>query len=422
MSKAHFTKVPHWLLPLVVDGSLQPGALVTYSAIGKYVNGRTGLGAFPSVATLAGDTGYSERTVQRHLAELERAGAVVKTARYIRGQQSSNYIQLVITEPQGGDTSDTPRGDMGVTLTRSNELDAAAAVPEVGEQQQQTEDGFSGVGEVATPPDQQQHIGDIALCDGCDRILPVDPTPDGRAQLCGECMAAFLLSESADQQQQEDAPAATMEEAVGIVVETLGGEVVAEDFIAEPRVWVCDGCMRPVLREGIADMVDGEHVLCKTCKAVGPPAALPHSGAAETIGEQMARSGHGVRSTTLNPNPEPGNQRPFPVVEQRKLQNWFNVTDGAPWYAAWSTACAAPTDVWYDPAAHLAIYLSRCREERRAPRSDLWLRFYIEDRAKHIQTLQHEADAAMRREEDPQQREERSNRKLPPVWGDGEGA
>ena len=218
-----------------------------------------------------------------------------------------------------------------------------------------------------------------------------------------------------DQQQHGDAPAETMEEAVAVIAETLGGEVVADT--QQPRVWVCDGCMRPVVREQIADMVDGEHVLCVDCKD-----AVPHGGAAETIAEQMPRSGHGVRGTHLNPNPEPGRPRPFPVVQQRTLQAWFNVTDGAPWEAAWNTACQAPTDVFYDPAAHMAIYLSRCREERRVPRSDLWLRFFIEDRAKHIQTLQHEADAATRREEDPQQREERSNRSLPPVWGDGEGA
>ena len=33
-----------------------------------------------------------------------------------------------------------------------------------------------------------------------------------------------------------------------------------------PRIsWVCDGCMARVVRSQIADMADGEHVLCKRC-------------------------------------------------------------------------------------------------------------------------------------------------------------
>lgn len=204
-----------------------------------------------------------------------------------------------------------------------------------------------------------------------------------------------------------------MDEAVKVVADELGGTVIADT--QQPRVYVCDGCMRPVVRSEIADMADGEHVLCHGCKD-----GAPHGG--ESIAEAMARGGHGIRGTYLNPNPQPGNVRPFPPVEQRKLENWFHVTDGDPWLAAWTTACSAPTDVWYDPEAHLAIYLSKCREEGRKPRSDLWLRFFIEDRAKHIQVLQQQQDAALRREEDPQQREDRSNRSLPPVgWGTGEG-
>jgi hypothetical protein len=29
--------------------------------------------------------------------------------------------------------------------------------------------------------------------------------------------------------------------------------------------WVCDSCMATVERQDIADMVDGEHVICKRC-------------------------------------------------------------------------------------------------------------------------------------------------------------
>jgi hypothetical protein len=113
--------------------------------------------------------------------------------------------------------------------------------------------------------------------------------------------------------------------------------------------------------------------------------------------------------------------RPFPIVEQRKLVSWFSVpaTSGPAWEAAWEAAIGiTSTDVEYDPQAHLAIYLSRCREERRQPRSDLWLRFFIEDRAKHIVVLREEAEMVDHHHETPQEREDRMNKPLPPAdWG-----
>jgi hypothetical protein len=123
----------------------------------------------------------------------------------------------------------------------------------------------------------------------------------------------------------------------------------------------------------------------------------------------------------------PSSGQGFPIVEQRKLTNWFGVGahEGDAWVAAWETArsfVTAQPSVEYDPQAHLAIYLSRCREERRRPRSDLWLRFFIEDRAKHIEALQQDAEARRRGEETPQEREDRLNRRLPPVWGEAAAA
>lgn len=115
--------------------------------------------------------------------------------------------------------------------------------------------------------------------------------------------------------------------------------------------------------------------------------------------------------------------RPFPVVEQRKLTAWFGVESSEAaqaWLGAWDTAQAATvtSDVDYDPQAHLAIYLSRCREERRSPRSDLWLRFFIEDRAKHVAVLQQQEEREERQHEDPQQREDRITKRMPPAdWG-----
>ena len=48
-------------------------------------------------------------------------------------------------------------------------------------------------------------------------------------------------------------------------------EVIAGD---QPRrTWVCDGCMRTVTADQVADFADYEHVLCKPCaiRPVGTP-------------------------------------------------------------------------------------------------------------------------------------------------------
>lgn len=39
----------------------------------------------------------------------------------------------------------------------------------------------------------------------------------------------------------------------------------AEDRPSPVRTWVCDGCMKTVTAEQIADFADYEHVLCKEC-------------------------------------------------------------------------------------------------------------------------------------------------------------
>lgn len=115
--------------------------------------------------------------------------------------------------------------------------------------------------------------------------------------------------------------------------------------------------------------------------------------------------------------------RTFPVTEQRKLTAWFGITsqnEADSWLAAWQAAegVHVTSPVFYDPEAHLAMYLSRCRTERRTPRADLWLRFFIEDRAKHMETIAHVQERVARQDEDPQQREDRTTRALPPAdWG-----
>lgn len=128
--------------------------------------------------------------------------------------------------------------------------------------------------------------------------------------------------------------------------------------------------------------------------------------------------------------------RTFPIVEARKLSSWFGIVtpeQQQAWTAAWNAAEAIAVthpidlDVEYDPQADLAIYLSRCREERRQPMASRWLRFFIEDRQQFIETLRSDVEARRRANETPQEREDRLNKPLPPAdWGvpaaDGEQA
>lgn len=108
---------------------------------------------------------------------------------------------------------------------------------------------------------------------------------------------------------------------------------------------------------------------------------------------------------------------PFPRYEQETLASWFNVTDGEPWVRAWTVVCTAKTAVEYDPQVHLNSYLIRCKDQNQRPRADLWLRWFIEDREKYARSLAAEEER-LANEIDPQEREERDNKRLPPAdWG-----
>ena len=114
-----FTKGYHWLLPLFASGALKDGALRVYIALGMYVDWTTGKGAFPSVATLCAVTGMGESTVRRHLADLLRAGAIERHARFRQdGSQTSSEVWLMDEPParEGGVpdlTPPPPTSDMG---------------------------------------------------------------------------------------------------------------------------------------------------------------------------------------------------------------------------------------------------------------------------------------------------------------------
>jgi hypothetical protein len=118
-TRSTFTKVPHWLLPLIATGMLKPQTLQVYAAIGMYVDWSTGKGAFPGVPLLSRVTGMSERTVQRHTSLLIAVGAIKSFERFRSdGGQTSNEVWLMEDPPEEGVSPvSPPRHPLQVGLT-----------------------------------------------------------------------------------------------------------------------------------------------------------------------------------------------------------------------------------------------------------------------------------------------------------------
>jgi hypothetical protein len=110
-----------------------------------------------------------------------------------------------------------------------------------------------------------------------------------------------------------------------------------------------------------------------------------------------------------------------PVVLQRKLQQ-MGVTDGTVWSQAWASVtsldwpefAAAEADRF--PEEHLMLHLLAQQEQGRDPSATRWVRFYIEDRNRRIRTIEGQIEQEARMSETPQEREDRLNKRLPPVW------
>lgn len=331
--------------------------------------------------------------VRTSFKELETAGYLRRTK--VRDAASGRLSGKVYLYPYG----DAPEVDPDITIDEAGSEDEpepespgtdfqssgnqSQADQSYKEDHQENQDAAA----VGNEGEQQQQADEDDIAATHAEAQTVEPWQ-------GDEYATRSVAPAADigLQQPEDKPVETMEEAVSLIKEHLGGQVIAEHFLP----------------------ADGPEALSHR-ETPGLPSHDPDGPRAQH---------HGGNRHTVADDPRP--QQPFPAVAYRNLVAWWAPTaqEGAAWEAAWQTADmtsgrgVAGDEFYYDPEAHLMIYLSRTKGENRRPRADLWLRFFIEDRAKHIQTLKQQREQADRRAEDPQQHEERSNRLLPPEnWG-----
>lgn len=123
-----FAIVPEWLI-----GSVSANALKLFCVLARYANsdGR----CWPSVATIAERLGATDRSIQRWMAELVEAGAVVKHPRTTElGDSDTNDYELRFADPRHRTPVSPPRvesvargrdgtvargRDRAVTLTRA---------------------------------------------------------------------------------------------------------------------------------------------------------------------------------------------------------------------------------------------------------------------------------------------------------------
>ncbi len=103
----YFAVVPQWV---ILNPDLSDGAVRLYALLRRYAD-KSGE-AWPRVGTLASKLAKGERTIQRHISELENAGALrVKPQYYGDGRQGANRYVVVSENPSllayGGDEDDT---------------------------------------------------------------------------------------------------------------------------------------------------------------------------------------------------------------------------------------------------------------------------------------------------------------------------
>ena len=100
----------------IFDVVLKPGALAVFTALSSFA-GKDRV-VWPALRTLAKMVGMQERSVQRHVAELEAKGVISRVARFDEsGRQTSNTYRLDILLSYLTDRTDslvTPEGDTPV--------------------------------------------------------------------------------------------------------------------------------------------------------------------------------------------------------------------------------------------------------------------------------------------------------------------
>lgn len=90
-----YERPPFAMLPLAMLRGCTGEQVRLYAALCAYSNGRTGEGAFPALATLAGNLGRSANAVRADLRGLEAAGWLEVWARHREnGSQTSNGYRL----------------------------------------------------------------------------------------------------------------------------------------------------------------------------------------------------------------------------------------------------------------------------------------------------------------------------------------
>jgi len=147
-ARAGFTKFPNWLW----TAGVSPEAMLTYVAIKSFAwNAKTT--AFPSQATLAGLTGYCERSIRRFTGELEAAGLVSVE----RHPGRASVYSIVAPDGESAAVSDpgptvrpAPDRESGTPDTESAEEEQGSRASEedkttTREEESSSPDGGSGV-------------------------------------------------------------------------------------------------------------------------------------------------------------------------------------------------------------------------------------------------------------------------------------
>jgi hypothetical protein len=111
--------------------------------------------------------------------------------------------------------------------------------------------------------------------------------------------------------------------------------------------------------------------------------AVTYSG---TEQQQPSTSSEDVKDEAHTPASQPGTvTRPVTTLPQFARAALGNLDNGAKaeWVSAWQTIAEQVTEeTLWDPIGHLTRYFVRCKQLRKEPTPDEWMRWYTEDEAK----------------------------------------